>query len=99
MFLLVASTVGAFLTILAQVDFAILAADHRPVAFAIVSITSFAVVTVRDMPGADLNPLVALQTLLTVELKLTANTLQTFALITLEGGLLRATTGITFLTY
>ncbi len=98
-FLLVASTVGAFLTVLTQVNFAVLAADHRSMAFATVSITSFTVVTVRDVPRTYLNPLVVLQTLLTVELELTADTLQAFAFITLKCSLLRATTRVTLLTY
>lgn len=68
-------------------------------AFAIVSVTSFTVVTVRDVPRSYLNPLMVLQTLLTVELELTTDTLQAFAFITLKCSLLRATTGITLLTY
>lgn len=98
-FLLVAPTVGAFLTVLAQVDFAVLAADHRPVALAAVPVTSFTVIAVGDVPGAYLDPLVALEALLAVELQITADTLQTPTLITFKGSLLRATTGITLLTY
>lgn len=68
-------------------------------AFAVVSVTSFTVVTVRDMPRTYLSPLMVLQTLLIVELELTARTLQAFAFIALKRSLLRATTGITLLTY
>lgn len=99
MFLLAASTVGAFLTVRAQVNFAALAADHGSVALAGVSIASFAVVTVRDVPGADLDPLVVPQALLAVELELTADTLQAFALDALKRGLLGATARVTLLTY
>ena len=53
-------------------------------AFAIVSVTTFTVVTIRDMPWTYLNPLMALEKLLAVELKLTTNTLQAFAFITLK---------------
>ena len=98
-FLLVASTVGAFLAVLAQVNFAVLAADHRSVAFATLSITPFTVVTVRDVPRSYLDPLVVLQAVLGVQIELTANTLQTSAFITLKCSLLRATTGIALLTY
>lgn len=68
-------------------------------AFAIIPVTSFTVVAIRDMAGAYLDPLVVLQALLTVELDLTADTLQASALITLICSLFRATTGITLLTY
>lgn len=68
-------------------------------AFATVSVTSFAVVTVRYVPGAYLNPLMVLQTLLIVELELATDTLQALALIALKRSLLRATTGVTLLTY
>lgn len=98
-FLLITSTVGAFLTVLAQVNFAVLAADHRPVPLAVVSIASFTVVTVGDVTWTYLNPLVVLQTLLTVELKLTPNTLQTSAFVTFIRSLLGATARITFLAY
>lgn len=98
-FLLVAPAVGALLTVLAQVDLAVLAADHRSMAFATISVTSFAVVTVRYMPGAYLNPLMVLQALLIVELELATDTLQALALIALKRSLLRATTGVTLLTY
>lgn len=99
-FLLIASTVCAFLTVLAQVNFAGLATDHGSVAFAIVSISfSFTVVTVRNMTGSYLNPLMVLQTFLTVDLTLASNTLQALAFITLNCSLLKATTGITLLTY
>lgn len=98
--LLVASAVRALLAVLAQVDFAGLAADHGPVPLAIVSIRSpFTVVTVGDVARADLDPLVVLQALLVVELEFTADTLQAPALITLERSLLRAATGVTLLTY
>lgn len=99
-FFLIAAAVHTFLTVLTQVKFAGLAADHRPVAFAILSISSsFAVVTVRDVTRTDLNTIMVLQTLLTVELKLATNTLQAPAVITLKCSLLRATTSITLLTY
>lgn len=98
--LLVASAVRALLAVLAQVDFAVLAADHGPVPLAIVSIcTPFTVVTVGDVARADLDPLVVLQALLVVELELTADTLQAPALVTLERSLLRAATDVTLLTY
>lgn len=99
-FLLIAAAVRAFLTVLTQVKLAALAADHRPVASAMLAIISpFAVVTVRDVTRTDLDPLVVLQTLLTVQLKLAANALQAPAVFTLKCSLLRATTGITLLTY
>lgn len=100
MFFLIATAVHTFVTVMTQVNFAVLAADHRPVAFAILAITSsFAVVTVRDVTRTYLNALVLLQTLLTVEFKLATNTLQAPAVITLKCSLLRATTGVTLLTY
>lgn len=98
-FLLVASAVGAFLTVLAQVNFAVLTADHGSMTFVTVSVTSFTIITVRYMPRTYLNPLVVLQTLLIMELQLTTNTLQAFAFIALKRSLLRATAGITLLTY
>lgn len=99
-FLLIATAVRAFLTVLTQVNSAVLAADHRPVALAILAvISSFAVVAVRDVTRTDLDPLVVLQTLLTVQLKLATNTLQAPAVITLKRSLLRPTTSITLLTY
>lgn len=99
-FLLIAAAVCAFLTVLTQVNFAVLAADNRPVAFAILPVmSSFAIVTIRDVTRTYLNPLVVLQTLLTVQLELATNTLQAPAVITLERSLLRPTTSITLLTY
>lgn len=99
-FLLISPAVCPFLTVLAQVDFAVLAADHGPVAFAILSVmSSFAVVTVGDVTGTNLNPLMVLQRLLAVELKLATNALQAPAVVTLKRSLLRASTSITLLTY
>lgn len=98
-FLLVASTVGAFLAVLAQVDLAVGAADRRAMALAAVSIAPFTAVTVGDVSRSDPNPRVVLQALLAVELELTADTLQPFAFVALKRSLLRAPAGVTLLTY
>lgn len=74
-FLLAAPTVGAFLTVLAQIDFAILAADHRSVTLAAVSMTFFTVVAEGNMPRTYRDTLVVLKSFLTVKLQLTLNTL------------------------
>lgn len=94
-FPLVACAVRALLTVLAQVDSAARASHHRPVAFAAVP---SAAVTQGDVPGTEPDPLVAPETLLTVEPELAANTLQGSAFVALEGGLPEATAVTAFLT-
>lgn len=101
MLLLVAAAVGALLTVLAQVDLAVLAADHGPVpSAATLSLGApFAVVAVGDVARADGNPVVVLQPLLVVEFELAADTLQAAALVALERSFFRAAAGVTLLTY
>lgn len=102
--LLIPSTVGTFLAVLTQVNFAVLAADIRTIPRSFFNRATvvghfIAVVAVRDMVRSYLNPLMVLQRLLAVEFKLTANTLQVFTLCTLKRCLLKASTSIALLTY
>lgn len=101
MLLLIAAAVRALLAVLAQVDLAVLAADHRPVPpGSTLSLAGpFAGVTVGHVARGDRNPLVVLQALLVVELELAADTLQAAALVALERSLLRAAAGVALLTY
>lgn len=101
MLLLVAAAVRALLTVLAQVDLAVVASDHGPVPpGATLSLGApFAAVAVGDVARADRNPVVVLQALLIVEFVLAADTLQAPALVALERSLLRAAAGVTLLTY
>lgn len=92
MLLLVTSAVGASLTALAQVNFAVLAVDHGPLSSPAIGratvVAPFAVATVGDVPRPYLDPLMVVQALLTMEFQLTANALQAVTLLTFEGGLL-----------
>lgn len=98
-FLFASSTVGAFLTVLTQVHFAVEAADNRSVPLAVFRCASFAIVTVGDVSRAYGHPLMVLQVVLAVKPGLTADALQVFALITFKCSLFRAIAGIAFLTY
>ena len=95
----VSTAVGAFLTVLTQVQFAGEAADDRSVFLFRTPITPSATVTVRDVSRAYRHALVALLMFLTMEPCLTTDALQLLALITFERSLVRATAGIAFLTY
>lgn len=98
-FLFAPSTVGAFLTVLTQVDFAVEAADDRSVPLAAFRIASFATVTEGYVSRPYGHPLMVLQVLLGVEPGLTAEALQVFALITFKRSLFSAIAGVAFLTY
>lgn len=83
-----------------QVDFTGLAPHSCPLSNTWrMPIGALAGVTVRDVASFESYPLMVSKALLPMELLLTAETLQTTALVTLKDSFISPTTGITFLAH
>lgn len=96
----VTPTMSPLLALQTQVDFTGLAPHGCPLPNTWrMPIGAFAGVTVRDMASFESYPLMVSKALLPMELLLTAETLQTAALVTLKDSFISPATGIAFLAH